>query len=79
MTIYRIFLIIVVMGGSIWLLWNTLYKGLKTGKFNYGDNLKICHREKNPFRYWYLVTLFSGFLALIFAVVFTVFLEMWIG
>jgi len=79
MKIFRTLLIFVVMGGTIWLLWNTLYKGLSTGRFNYGDASKICERVKDPFRFWYLVSLFSGFLALVCAVVCTVLLEMWIG
>lgn|GEM_PF-5587857 len=66
------------MGGAIWLLWHTLYKGLSTGRFNYGDSSKICDRAINPGRYWYLVSLFSGFLFLICAVVLTAFLEMWV-
>lgn len=78
MKIFRTLIIIVVMGGTMWLLWNTLYKGMSTGKFNYGDSSRICDRRTNPLRFWYLVTLFSSFLALIFAVVLTVFLEMWL-
>lgn len=75
MKILRILIVIMVMGGTLWLLWNTLYKGLSTGKFSYGDSARICIRETNPLRYWYLVSLFSGFLALVLAVVVTVFLE----
>ena len=78
MRIFRTLIVIVVMGGAIWLLWNTLYKGLRTGKLNYGDSAKICDREKNPARYWYLVALFSSFLMLICAVVVTIFVEMWV-
>lgn len=78
MKIFRTLILFVVMGGSIWLLWNTLYKGLSTGKFNYGDISKICNRKTEPLRYWYLVSLFSGFLALICAVVATIFIEMWV-
>lgn len=78
MKFFRTFLVILVMGGTMWLLWNTLYKGLSTGRFNYGDTSRICVRETNPVRYWYLVGLFSCFLALIFAIVVSIFLEIWL-
>jgi hypothetical protein len=78
MKIIRTLIVLVVMGGTIWLLWNTLYKGLSTGKIDYGDSSKICDRKTNPARYWYLVALFSSFLMLICAVVVTVFVEMWV-
>jgi hypothetical protein len=67
------------MGGSVWLMWHILYKGLKTGKFNYGDSLTVCDRQEKPLRYWYLVSLFSAFLLLICSVVVGAILEMWAG
>lgn len=60
MQIFRIVLVILVMGGTAILLGHTVYDGLKTGKIKYSESRNRCERKANPWGYWGLIALFAA-------------------
>jgi hypothetical protein len=67
MQILRLLLVSLVCGTMLWLLLNTLWNGLRTGKMRWRDSTSFCDRNKQPLFYWFLVFIFAGFSILILA------------
>ncbi len=49
-------------GGLVIFLGRVLLLGLLTGRIAHTDSSSFCDKNKNPFFYWFLVSLFSVFL-----------------
>jgi hypothetical protein len=61
----RLLLVTAICLGFAFFLGREIWLGLKTGKVAYSrGNRLYCHRSKNPWGFWFLVILFSGFIAM---------------
>jgi hypothetical protein len=64
----RITIIIAVCGGIASFLITHIYLGLKTGNVRHTDTIKFYSRETQPFRYWFVILLFTLITLLLFYV-----------
>ncbi len=63
--ILRIIFMTAVVGWLSWFLGKTVIVGIRTGTIRHTDSTRVCRRSSNPIGYWFLVVLFSAFVAML--------------